>query len=328
MKRKHSIALGSGALISSAYLVLVGVYLYGIVQENQVGLQALIVQTTLEELTPHLVCSLVGVVFIIIAFFSSSFVASLLSFLCFCGAVVLALGDYYQYAILCAPAILFSFIGCFYCHKRKKLLQEEAEERDYQEYHAKVKAASQKKSNQRQNMQKEVMVQSRQRRNNNAKLQNQAQNAQHAPNEASFAQRNQNYYRQAYQQSFVPQSNYNSNYNYGVSPQNASLPYGYPYALNPYGNDPFIRNVQAPSFYDPLIFHQPDSMQDQQNVQQANMANQPNNAVVPFPYQQPVSQGNSAFVNTDFKVSGGERTLADGYFDDYGNFHPGNSNNF
>lgn len=323
MKRKHSIALGIGALVSAAYLVLVGVYLYGIMQENRVGLQALIVQTTLEELTPHLVCALVGVVLIAIAFFSSSFLASLLSFLCFGGAVVLALGDYYQYAVLCAPALLFAFIGCFYCHKRKKILKEEAEERDYQEYHAKVKAASQKKSNQRQNIQREPMVQTRQRRNSNAKLQHQAQSAQ-SGNETSFAQRNQNYYRQAYQQSFAPQSNHYNNYNYGMMPQN----YGYPYAPNPYGNDPLIRNVQTPSFYDPLVFNQTDQPQNPQGVQQNNAMINQGNGASPFPYQQPTPQSSPAFSPADFQVSGRERTLADGYFDDYGNFHPGNGNNF
>ncbi len=302
MKRRHSIALGFGALLSVAYLILVGVYLYGVIQENQVGMQALLMETTLQELTPHLACTALGALLIIIAFFSSNLTLSVLACSCFLLAVMLALGDYYQYAILCAPSILFAFIGCFFCHKRKLRLKEEAEEEAYREYHAKVKAASRQKSIQRLNMESEKMNQPRQR-HNNGKSAN------------ASAQRQQNYYRHPYAQAPAPMQN-----NFAML-QNQQPNYAYPYPMNPYGMDAMM---QMPSPYDPLIMNQGE----QGETNQASMQGEQGGQYPTYPYQQQRPISAAAFQNPDYQITGSERTLADGYFDDYGTFHPGNSNNF
>ncbi len=316
MRQKHSIALGMNAVISIAYLLLVAWYLYTVMHENQSQQELFILQTVAKELIPHLVAMAIATILTIIAFFSNVFVISILAIVSYVTAIVLAGSDFYQYAILCIPSMLLAIIGCAFCYKRKQWLKEQEEERIYLATHPRPKVKRSSGSNYAERMKKNSANYFRQPTD-------QGQNQMH------YYQQNQNYYGaqdyfyQQNQQPLVPQQMYNPLQDpYApltpMQPVNYANPYAYnanSYNMGAYQNDMTQgANINENTVVSPLLPATPPS-------QQPLVLPQANPMMPPMIGQDPMA-GNIL----NYPQPAGKPTRSEGYFDDYGNFHPGNNN--
>ncbi len=318
MRRKHSIALGMSAVISIAYLILIAWYLYTVMHEHNSQADLLSLQAVAKELLPHLLMMAAATILTIVAFFSNIFAIALTAFVAYGIAMILAGTEFYQYVILCIPSILLAIIGSTFCYKRKQWLKEQEEERIYLATHPrpKVKRSSGSSYVNRMKNSGNYYRQSNNQGQNAAMMQNQTMPTQ------NYYGNQQDYYFQQNQQPLLPQQMYN--------------PLQDPYA-------PLTPMQTAPNYMNPYVgtynanAYNPGAYNNNMIQGSSSVTTNESSLVNPlYPInQQPLAmtQANPMISQTpmvgdvlNYPQPAGKPTRSEGYFDDYGNFHPGGNN--
>lgn len=318
MSRKHSIALGMNGVLSVAYLILVIAYLYMVMQNHSSQREILSFRVAADDLFPHLMVMAVGTVLTVIAFFSNLFVVALMAIFAYVAAILLAGMPFYQYALLCIPLLLLAIAGSTFCYKRKQWLKEQEEERIYLATHPRPKVKRSAGSSYMDRMKNSP--------NYFQQPTNQGQNQTMMQNQTPYFDQGQNYYStqsdgyyQQHQQPLLPQQMYNplqDPYAPLTPPQqtpNYMTPYmgGYNYDTM-YGTSP-AAPMNDGSMTNPLY-------QGTMNAQPLS-APQINPLMNPTIQQPPMTQN-----ALNYPQPSNNPTRSEGYFDDYGNFHPGGNN--
>lgn len=306
MKRRYSISLGIGSLGSIAYLALLVWYVFGLVQDSDAGMSVI---TDDFRLLLHIGIVILAAVFTCTAFFSGLFPLALAA----CIAYTIAAVVFYRFLLFCTPLIILTIVGAVFCHKQQIKKREEE-----QAYEQKVHQEKKKQANKSYNQRQQAQTGNRRQILNQRFQQNQNAYLQGNPN---YAVRNQGYV-QPYQQPFYqPLSD-------PYAPLTQPLqPNTYPYPA--YGNDPLLNQqaVQAP--YDPSMVQQ-GAVVNQGNLNQTSgFYPQQNPAFQPLMQQGSTNTLNpmgfhptGPAMNAPLQPQMGH-THSEGYFDDYGNFHPG-----
>lgn len=314
MRRKHSIALGINAVLSVAYLLLIAWNLYSVMHEYESQQEFLSLQEVAKNLLPHLAVMAIASGLTIIAFFSSFFAVSLMAVFAYGAAIALAATEFYQYALLCSPWLLLAIIGSTFCYKRKQFLKEQEEERRYLATHPRPKVKRSGNSSYVDRMKKSGNYFRQPTDQGQGQTHYYQQNQNVYGNPADF------YYQQA-QQPLLPQQLYNPLQD-PYAPLSAPMqPVNY---MNPYAYQPTAYNAGV---------NQNDTMQkasppvtNAENMMVSPLYPAVTNQPMALPQANPMINPMAGNV-LNYPQPAGKPTRSEGYFDDYGNFHPG-SNNF
>lgn len=311
MKRKYSISLGIGAIGSAAYLALLGWYVMNLLQGTQTG-----IAITMEELPLNLILHsclmVVAAGFTWTAFFTGMFPVAAAACICFTvGAII-----FYHYLLFSAPLIIVTIIGSVFCYKQQVKKQEkEAEEA----YHQNKVSQEKKKVLNEKSQGKRVQQQRNTRQEMLTRRMQHNQNMQARQDSTTVMTPN---YAQAFQQPLYPQIQ--DPYAPLTQPtmmqplvqQTPLQPVVYPYPVYT-GDQSSQQPLQA--VYQPLPLIQSTGFQQGVVNPVQNPFPQPNQLSVPF--QTGVMSDRNQNAISPQPHAG--HTRPEGYFDDYGNFHPG-----
>lgn len=309
MKRKYSISLGIGAIGSAAYLALLGWYVMNLLQGTQNGIPMSVDELPL-NLIFHVCLAVVGAVFIWTAFFSKIFTVAVAACICYTVSAVI----FYHYLLFCAPLIVLTMIGSIFCYK----LQEQKEEKvaeiktqksTVQEKKRPQNEGTQMKRSQPQRNTRQEMLTRRMQHNNMQSMQE---------NKGMMAQS----YIQPFQQPLYPQMQDP----YAPLTQGTVMqPVMQPIMQQPYQNALYPYPVYTGDAASMQTAYQPMPVMAN-NFQQGTM--QPLQAALPQPNQLTVVPQNMLLADRNQPAMQPQphagHTRPEGYFDDYGNFHPGN----
>lgn len=127
IKHKYSIALAISAVLSILYAALaIYNFIDGYAHNNLVGAREVIANTASAYLLPHVVCSGIGALFVVIAFFSNVFAMGITACVFLAISIVLHL----PFALYQLPMFVLTLLGSAFMYMRKKKLEEE-EEHEY-----------------------------------------------------------------------------------------------------------------------------------------------------------------------------------------------------
>ena len=311
MKRKYSISLGIGAVGSAAYLGLIVWYVLNLLQGTQTGIPATVEDLPL-NLILHICLMAIGAGFTWTAFFSGIFTVAVAASICFTFGAFM----FYHYLLFSAPLIILTLIGSFFCHKLQMKKQEKEAEMEYNQKKVsqekkkpKAESTHVKRTQPQRNTRQEMLAR---RMQHNQSMQVRQENT------GMMTQS----YVQPVQQSFYTQMQD-------------------PYA--PLAQTAVMQPIMQPIAFQPAVYPYP-VYNGEQGVQQPLQTSYqpvpmvqnpafPQAAVNPLqnPYPQ-LNQPMAAFppgvmpdgtpANLPTQPHAGH-TRPEGYFDDYGNFHPG-----
>lgn len=310
MKRRYSISLGIGAVGSAAYLGLIGWYVLNLLQGTQTGIPATVEDLPL-NLILHICLMIVGAGFTWTAFFSGMFMVAVGASICFTFGAFM----FYHYLLFSAPLIILTIIGSFFCHKLQMKKQEkEAEEA----YH-------QKKVNQEKKKQQAEMVQSKRTQpQRNTRQEMLARRMQHNQTmqvrQENTAMMTPNYVQPVQQPFYTQMQDPYAPLTQTTVMQPIMQPIAFQPAVYPYPVYNGEQGAQQPvQTYQPVpMVQNPAFSQGTLNPLQ-NPFPQPNQPMAAFPTGL-MPDANSTNLPTQPQAG---HTRSEGYFDDYGNFHPG-----
>ncbi len=308
MKRRYSISLGLAAIGSIAYLALLGWYVYTLLQGGDTG-YPVTVEDLPFPLILHICLAVIAAAFTWTAFFTNILPVALAACICY------AIGEiiFYHYLLFCAPLIILTIVGSVFCSKQQKKKQDKPEEvmlkqkKTLPEKKQVHKEVHEKKPQMQRNTRQQMLTR-RMQQNHNTTMQGNAPMFQ-----ANYVQPMVQPFYTPMQDPYAPLAQGNM-----MQPmaQPAMVQNGmYPYPV--YNNEQFA--AQQPMLQ--LPYHAMPA-----NPNNAFQQGVPTAVQTPFPqpnqFQSPglVNMQNSP--GTVPQPHAGH-TRGEGYFDDYGNFHPG-----
>lgn len=303
MKRRYSISLGLGSVGCVAYLALLGWYVYTLFQGGDTGYPV-----TIEDLPFHLIIhiclAVIASLFTWIAFFTNIFTIAVSACVCFIiGGII-----FYHYLLFCTPLIVFTVIGSVFCYKQQKLKTEKKEEKVIQK-----KGPAEKKPHAVHEKREQVQRNTRQQMLTRRMQQNQQSNLQ-----GNTQMLTPNYIQPIAQPLYAPMHDPYAPLTQGALMQPTQVANAvYPYPM--YGGEQLAAQpLQAT--YQPLPVNQNPAFPQAMPTVVPHPYAQPNQPL--FPYQAPGMVNVQNQAGTVPQPHAGH-TRGEGYFDDYGNFHPG-----
>lgn len=310
MKRRYSISLGIAAVGSAAYLALLGWYVYTLFQGGDTG-YPVTVEDLPFNLILHVCLALVATCFTWAAFFTGIFSVAAAACICYTVGCII----FYHYLLFCAPVIICTLIGSVFCiRQQKKKQNKQAETAEQQK-----KAVQEKKQQNHVVHEKKPQVQRNTRQQMLTRRMQQNHNSGMQGNTQMFTP---NYIQPMAQPYYAPLQDPYAPLTQGTMlqpmTQSAQMQTGvYPFPV--YGNEQLVPQqlMQAP--YQPMAVNQNSGFQQTVPAAVQNPFPQANQPILP--YQMPM-------VNTQNQTGlppqpHAGHTRGEGYFDDYGNFHPG-----